>query len=155
MSRAFVSEDRFVEEMPDRPLSPHVNLVTERGLKLIEAALETAHRDHGIAQAESNRDALAKAGRDLRYWRARRASAQVRSPPADTDTVHFGHAVTILRDNGRRQTFQIVGEDEADPARGLVSHVSPVARALLGKQVGDTIQAGADRAEITAIVSRR
>jgi transcription elongation GreA/GreB family factor len=151
MSRAFVSEDRFVEEIPDRPISPHLNLVTGHGLTLIEAALETARRDYGKAQAAGDRDALAKAGRDLRYWSARRASAQVRLPPADTVAVQFGHAVTILRDDGRRQTFRIVGEDEADPAKGSISRVSPIARVLLGKQIGEIVQAGRDQAEIIAI----
>src|SRR5271170_7840677 len=111
MSRAFVSEDRFVEEMPDRPISQHPNLVTEHGLTLIEAALNAARREYGEAQAAGDREALAKAGRDLRYWNARRASAQVRSPGADTNAVQFGHAVTILREDARRQIFRIVGED--------------------------------------------
>ena len=70
---------------------------------------------------------------------------------ADRDTVQFGNAVTIVRDNGRRQTFRIVGEDEADPANGSISHVSPLARALLGRQIGDTVQAGTTEAEIAAI----
>ena len=70
---------------------------------------------------------------------------------ADRDTVQFGTAVTIVRDNGRRQTFRIVGEDEADPANGSISHVSPLARALLGQQIGDTVRAGATDAEIAAI----
>jgi transcription elongation GreA/GreB family factor len=65
--------------------------------------------------------------------------------------VHFGSTVTIVRDDGRRQTFRIVGEDEADPTRGTLSHVSPVARALFGKEVGDIIQAGQTNAEIVEI----
>jgi transcription elongation GreA/GreB family factor len=56
-----------------------------------------------------------------------------------------------VRDDGRRQTFRIVGEDEADPARGTLSHVSPVARALFGKEVGDIIRAGQSDAEIVDI----
>src|SRR5580704_9479389 len=115
MSRAFVNEDRFVEQMPDRRISQHPNLVTEHGLRLIEAALEPARREHGEAQAAGDREALARAGRDLRYWSARRGNAQVRSPAKDIDSVQFGRAVTILRESGRRQSFRIVGEDEADP----------------------------------------
>jgi transcription elongation GreA/GreB family factor len=65
--------------------------------------------------------------------------------------VHFGSTVTIEREDGRRQTFRIVGEDEADPAKGTISYVSPVARALTGKRVGDMVQAGASEAEIVAI----
>jgi transcription elongation GreA/GreB family factor len=151
MSRAFVNEDNYVDALPDRPVSEHPNLVTERGLALIEEALETARREYGEAQAAGDREALAKAGRELRYWNARRGSAQVRTPAPESDVVQFGNAVTIVREDGRRQTFQIVGEDEADPAKGTISYVSPLARALLGKGVGETVRAGRDDAEIEAI----
>ena len=151
MSRAFVNEDQFVEDLPDRPISNHPNLVTENGLRLIEAALQTARRDYGEAQAAGDRGALASAGRELRYWSARRASAQIVSINPDNAAVQFGSTVTIIRDDGREQSFAIVGEDEADPASGTVSHVSPLARALLGKTVGDVVRAGQGEAEITAI----
>jgi transcription elongation GreA/GreB family factor len=151
MSRAFVNEDHFVDSLPDRPVSEHPNHVTRHGLELIDAALDEARRSHGEAQAAGDREALATAGRDLRYWSARRASAQVVSPDPDIATVQFGSTVTIVRDDGREQTFGIVGEDEADPAQGTISHVSPLARALFGKAVGDVIRAGKDNAEITAV----
>jgi len=151
MSRAFVDEDKIVEDLPDRPISEHPNHVTARGLALIESALEAAQEKYGAAQASDDRDALAAANRDLRYWSARRASARVVSAAPDLDVVQFGNAVSILRDDGRRQTFRIVGEDEADPRRGSISHVSPLARALIGKRVGDVVKAGQDDAEIIAI----
>ncbi len=151
MSRAFVNEDHAVADLPDRPVSPHPNYVTDHGLALIEAALAAARREYGQAQAAGDRDAIAKAGRELRYWTARRASAQLVPAVAERDTVQFGTEVTIVRDNGRRQTFRIVGEDEADPASGSISYVSPLARALVGKAIGDTVRAGATDAEITAI----
>jgi transcription elongation GreA/GreB family factor len=151
MSRAFVNEDHFVDDLPDRPVSPHPNYVTERGLQLIEASLEEARRVFGEAQAVGDREALAKARRDLRYWTARRASAIVTPVKPGSDAVQFGNLVTIARDDGREQTFRIVGEDEADPAQGSISHVSPLARALIGRRVGDIIRAGKDEAEITAI----
>ena len=151
MSRAFVNEDDFVEDLPDRPIPEHPNLVTANGLALIEAALQTARRDHGEAQAAGDRAALASAGRELRYWSARRASAQLVSIDPDNDAVQFGTSVTIIRDDGREQRFAIVGSDEADPAKGTVSYVSPLARALLGKRVGDVIKTGGGEAEITAI----
>jgi transcription elongation GreA/GreB family factor len=72
-------------------------------------------------------------------------------PPKDAAEVRFGSTVTIARDDGRRQTYRIVGEDEADPSLGTLSYVSPVAQALMGKQVGDTVQAGTADAEIVAI----
>jgi transcription elongation GreA/GreB family factor len=120
-------------------------------LRLIDAALQTARRDYGEAQAAGARGALASAGRDLRYWSARRASAQIVSINPDNTAVQFGNTVTIIRDDGREQSFAIVGEDEAEPANGTVSHASPLARALLGKTVGDVIRAGQGEAEITAI----
>jgi transcription elongation GreA/GreB family factor len=59
--------------------------------------------------------------------------------------------VTIVRDHGRQQTYKIVGEDEADPSRGTISYVSPLARALMGKQVGDTAQVGKSNREVLGI----
>lgn len=151
MSRAFVTEDAFQDDLPDRPVSEHPNYVTARGLALIEAALDTVRRDYAQAQASGDRELLARAGRNLRYWNARRATAEVVPARPDVDIVQFGISVTIVRDDGREQTFRIVGEDEADPALGSISHVSPLARMLIGKRVGDTVRAGKDHAEITAI----
>ncbi len=154
MSRAFVKEEEggeAFEDLPDRPISPHPNFVTPEGLALIEAELTRLHEEHAAAQAAEDKVALAKTSRDLRYWTARRASAQVVHPPKDAAEVHFGSTVTIEREDGRRQTFRIVGEDEADPAKGTISYVSPVARALTGKRVGDVVQAGASEAKIVAI----
>ena len=89
MSRAFVNEDRFVDDLPDRAVCEHPNYVTPRGLELIEAALDAARRSHGEAQAAGDREALANATRDLRYWNSRRASAQLvaRDPNISTDAV--------------------------------------------------------------------
>jgi transcription elongation GreA/GreB family factor len=152
MSRAFVKNlDDTVEELPDRPVSPHPNLVTPEGLAHIEAEVARLQREHAAAHAANERAALTRAARDLRYWTARRASAQLVPAPSDRDKVHFGATVTIVRGDGRRQTFRIVGEDEADPAHGTVSHVSPLARALFGKQVGDTVEVANSQAEIVEI----
>jgi transcription elongation GreA/GreB family factor len=151
MSRAFVNENTFVDELPDRPISAHSNLVTAQGLTLIEQALSDARRAYADAQTLGEREMLAKAGRDLRYWSARRASAQVLSPDPTADTVQFGSKVTISRDDGRVQMFKIVGEDEAEPSRGSISHVSPLARALLGKSAGDVVVVGNGEAELTAV----
>jgi transcription elongation GreA/GreB family factor len=152
MSRAFVKDaDDTFDELPDRPVSPHPNLVTPEGLAAIEATLARLHEDHAAAQRSGDRAALAAAARDLRYWTARRASAQLVAAPANADSVHFGSTVTIRRDDGRRQTWRIVGEDEAEPARGTISYVSPVARALMGKAVGDVVRVGNSDAEIVAI----
>jgi transcription elongation GreA/GreB family factor len=151
MSRAFVKEQESFEELPDRLISEHANLVTRAGLAQIEAEVARFDAAHAAAQAEGDREGMAATARDLRYWSTRLATAELIPDPADTTQVHFGSTVTIERDDGRRQTYRIVGEDEADPGKGSVSYVSPLARALAGKAVGDTVRvAGAD-AEIVAI----
>lgn len=153
MSRAFVKEQDAdsVTDLPDRVISEHPNDVTAHGLALIEAELKRAQDALAAAQTGNDRDAIARASRDLRYWDARRATAHVVPPFEDTSQVRFGHTVRLARDDGREQVFRIVGEDEADPARGTLSHVSPLARALFGKSVGDSVRAGAHDLEILAI----
>jgi transcription elongation GreA/GreB family factor len=152
MSRAFVKEqDVDYLALPERPVSEHPNDVTEAGLAQIEDALAKASEAYAIAQAAADRASLAAAGRELRYWTARRATARIVPAPADRSEVWFGAAVTIRRDDGREQTFRIVGEDEADPAKGSISHVSPLAKSMFGKRVGDVVRAGNGEAEIEAI----
>ncbi len=65
--------------------------------------------------------------------------------------VAFGHTVTFSREDGRVQTYRIVGEDEADPKAGSISYVSPVARQLVGKRVGDVVMAGGQELELLSI----
>lgn len=148
MSRAFVKEhedDDPAEDLPDRLVSAHPNLVTAAGLASIEAEIERAQAARQTARAAEDKPAAAAAARDLRYWQTRHATAQVQPPPERNGFVQFGASVTIMRDDGRRQTFRIVGEDEADPAKGTVSYVSPLALALMGKKVGEEVKvAGAD-----------
>ena len=158
MSVAFTKEgdaEATAADLPDRPISPHPNLVTPQGMAAIEAALGDARAAYAAAQhaggIEADRTAMARATRDLRYYAARRANAQLIETSDDTDTVRFGAGVTIDREDGRRQTFRIVGEDEADPAHGSVSHVSPLARALMGKHVGDTAMLAGAEVEIVAV----
>ena len=84
MSRAFVKElEDAAEELPERPISPHANLVTAEGLAHIEAEVTRLQQDHAAAQAGHDRTALARAARDLRYWTARRATAQLAPAPSD------------------------------------------------------------------------
>jgi transcription elongation GreA/GreB family factor len=133
MSRAFVKDAEGIDELPDRPISEHPNEVTREGLQQIEAELTAAQDTYAAAQATGDREGLSRAGRVLRYWMARRSTAIVAPEPGDDSVVRFGHTVTIVRSDDREQTFRIVGEDEADPARGTISHVSPLARLLFGK----------------------
>jgi transcription elongation GreA/GreB family factor len=153
MSQAFVKETEGAEfePLPDRPVSAHPNFVTPAGLAQIESELRRLDAAHAAAVHAGDKFAIARSERDLRYWSARRASAQPVEPPTENDRVQFGSTVTIRRDDGRQQTFRIVGEDEADPARGTLSHVAPLARALFGKSVGDVVGIGAQDAEITTI----
>lgn len=157
MSVAFTREEDLeatAADLPDRPVSQHPNLVTPSGLAAIEAALAGARTAYTAAQArgdiEADRTAMARATRDLRYWSARRASAQLVEIEAD-GRVRFGGSVTIEREDGRTQTWRITGEDEADPAAGSVSHVSPLARALIGKRIGDEATVAGQAVEIVAV----
>ncbi len=157
MSVAFTREEDLeatAADLPDRPISTHPNLVTANGLAAIEAALADARAAYALAQAsgsiEADRTAMARATRDLRYWSARRATAQLVETESD-GRVRFGGSVTIERDDGRTQTWRIVGEDEADPAKGSVSHVSPLTRALIGKRVGDEAVVAGQSVEIIAV----
>jgi transcription elongation GreA/GreB family factor len=152
MSRAFVREgDGGFDDLPDRPISGAPNDVTSEGLAQIEGAAEAAQQALVSAQAASDSVATASASRDLRYWSARRAKARVVAAPEDNGVVRFGHTVTISRDDGRKQTFRIVGEDEAEPTRGTISHTSPLAQALFGKAVGEVVRVGGGEAEILNI----
>lgn len=157
MSVAFTREEDLeatAADLPDRPVSTHPNLVTPEGLAMIDAELASARTAYAAAQArgdiEADRTAMARATRDLRYWSARRGNAQLVETTAD-GAVRFGGSVAIEREDGRVQTWRIVGEDEADPAKGSVSHVSPLARALMGKRVGDVAVVAGQDVEITAV----
>ena len=142
--------------LPDRPISPHPNLVTEAGLKALQTQLQDAREAYEAAQTiedvnEKRRQSAAPL-RDARYLTERLRTAQVMPDPETTDVVAFGSTVTFSRPDGRVQTYRIVGEDEADPKAGTISYVSPVARSLIGKAVGDVAGAGAQEIEILAIV---
>lgn len=154
MNKAFVKDEEGAplgEALPDREIPPHPNLVTAEGLQHIDRMLAEADIAFAEAQDADDRDAMARAAREQRYWTSRRSTAQLVHPPADKRHVHFGSKVTIERDDGRRQTFRIVGIDEADPAHGTVSYVSPMAQALSDKTVGDVVIVGGHEAEIAAI----
>ena len=104
-----------------------------------------------IEDAGERRRAAAVASREMRYFADRLRTAQVVPPPAEFGAVAFGHQVTFKRDDGRRQDFRLVGEDEADPRNGSISYVSPVARVLIGRAAGDVVLAGGHEIEIVSI----
>jgi transcription elongation GreA/GreB family factor len=118
-------------------VSAHRNLVTRNGLEMIDSAISELREELGRAEAGAERERIATLSRDLRYWTARRESAELSAPEPDSQVVRFGMTVTVEGEDGKRHAWKIVGEDEADAARGSVSHVSPMAMALFGKGVGD------------------
>jgi transcription elongation factor GreB len=71
--------------------------------------------------------------------------------PQPHDRVRFGARVTLAGDDGSQTSYRIVGVAEADPRRGAISFLSPVARALLGARVGDTVKLPAGELEVVAI----
>lgn len=151
MSRAFVKEDSGADTVPERPVSANRNLVTRRGLALIEAEAARQREALAAAGARGDRDGVVQASRELRYWSARRANAEPVDPPQEGETVTFGMAVTLEDGNGRQRRFRIVGEDEADPKEGRIAWVSPVARALMGKWTGDEVSLPGGTMEIVAV----
>jgi transcription elongation GreA/GreB family factor len=112
------------------------------------SSYEAAQR---IDEAAERRRAVAVASRDMRYFADRLGTAQLVPLPAEFSAVAFGHRVTFRRDDGRRQTFRIVGEDEADPRNGSISYVSPVARALIGRAAGEIVLTGDHEIELLSI----
>jgi transcription elongation GreA/GreB family factor len=148
MSKAFVKEDTdgSVEVLPDREISPHANLVTAEGLAQIEATIAKLQE----VQANSSEGDAPSVARDLRYWIARRATAQL-TPDSDASQVKFGSRVTVERDDGLRETYRIVGTDEADPKLGTLSYVSPLAQALIDREVGAAVEVARTRRKIIEI----
>ena len=154
MSSAFTRENddsESIEDIGERPVSPHRNLVTPDGLAQIEQELEAARVAIAKAEQERNRRAIAIAARDLNYWSSRRANAELVHPISDKSEVRFGHTVVVKSAKGATQTFKIVGEDEADPGKGLIPHVAPLAIALLGKEVGDSVEVKHEKAKVVEI----
>jgi len=159
LSVAFTKEDSAETAsetlLPDRPISPHPNLVTEAGLQALQTQLQQAREAYEAAQAiddvNEKRRQSAVPLRDVRYLTERLRTAQVVAKPDSTDVVAFGSTVTFSRADGRVQTYRIVGEDEADPKAGSISFVAPVARSLMGKAAGDVVGSGAQEIEIVSI----
>jgi transcription elongation GreA/GreB family factor len=147
VSKAFTSETAPSAPPPERMIENGPNPVTPEGYIAIQAQVT---RLEAAMKSESNfllRETLA---RDLRYWTARQASAEIVNPAAN-GTVVFGSTVTITR-NGREQSFRIVGVDEADASKGLISFRAPLAAAILGAKAGEIIEAAGALGEIIVAV---
>ena len=155
MSRAFVKEtDDAGEPLPELAVSPHPNFVTPEGLGQIAARVAALEAELRAVHAAGDKSLQKRVERDLRYWTQRRASARV-VPPAATvpDVVRFGVRVTLRFEDGEEGCFKLVGEDEADPAGGLVSWASPLGRALAGQSRGDEVTVSGRAAQIVALSS--
>jgi len=147
MSRAFVNEDAQSEaqaDLPERPQSPHPNYVTPQGLAALERELADLIAERSAlsdgAESISHEAARRRIDRNARYVRARIDRAVLVSPDGQPrDEVACGASVRVCVADGEDRVFSIVGEDEADAAVGKVSWVSPLANALIGASVGDTV----------------
>jgi transcription elongation factor GreB len=146
MSKAFTKEDSGDEApvvAPRAPLPPGVaNYVTPRGLELLRAEKRTLEAARvALRDAPDAAPRLAALGQRLFELEQRLASAECVEPTADVQSVvRFGSAVTLKDEAGREQCYQIVGVDEAEPSAGKIAFLSPVARALLGAEVGDRVR---------------
>jgi transcription elongation GreA/GreB family factor len=148
MSVAFrrESDEEHLEPRFELPLPPGPNLVTKRGLALIE---ERVTEFQAALLAESDEEKRKPVLRDLRYWRSRLATAQI-APLPSGETVAIGTRVTIERDGERRQ-IDIVGHDEADPANHRLAFAAPLAKALIGGEVGEDVAAPGSPAPVMII----
>jgi transcription elongation GreA/GreB family factor len=153
MSRAFVKEGDGAEgeELAELQVSPHRNLVTAEGMRQIEETVERLRAEQTAARAADDRAIVRRAQRDLRYWAARQRTAELVPPPAPGGKARFGSVVMLAAPDGQRIEYRIVGEDEADPARGKISYVSPIARQLIGAAAGDSVGLAGGVAEVLAI----
>ncbi len=163
MSRGFVKEDDLEHagtDLPERQISTHPNYVTPVGLKQLEDEANALDKTRADLVSQKDNEAakqkLAVADRDLRYLSARLEQAILVEPAEqDKSTVLFGAKVQVEDEDGELLRFHLVGEDEADIAQQKVSYVSPIAKALIGRKVGESVMwkrpAGAIELEIIEI----
>lgn len=149
MSRGFKTEEAPEDPIvvpPRAPLPAGVpNYVTSRGEGLLRAELaaldaeRSALASGGGEETERKRQITA-VGERIRLLRQRLARTQVVDPERQRPGVaRFGAHVVLKDADGAKRAVQIVGVDEADAARGLVAFTSPIARAVVGASVGDTV----------------
>jgi transcription elongation GreA/GreB family factor len=152
MSVAFRHEedDEHREPVFELPLPPGPNLVTSAGLKLIEARVAELE---AAVDAAPDEEAAKPIRRDLRYWLARRSSADVQPVPSG-DAVAFGTRVTY-RMGGRTRTVALVGSDEADVLEEGIPFTAPIAQAMMDAEPGETVayQGREDAIEVMSVES--
>jgi transcription elongation GreA/GreB family factor len=149
MSRAFTKEsddDLVAGELPERPIPAHPNYVTPAGHEQLQARVKALQEQHEKLAAQSKEDSAAKQKlreieRDQRYFNTQLERAIVVNPSGQPpDRVHFGAAVKISDEDDKVHRFTIVGDDEADVAGGKISWASPLAKAMIGAKIGDTVK---------------
>jgi transcription elongation factor GreB len=159
MSKAFTSEETDVTDVvaPRASLPAGTpNYVTPRGLSLLREERGGLASARARAEASGDTALATKLGARLRDLDERLASAELVEPSSQADArVRFGATVTVGSEGGPPRRYRIVGVDEADPARGDVAFISPIARALLGREVGDVVTVttprGSEELEILAL----
>jgi transcription elongation GreA/GreB family factor len=154
MSRAFVREQDGSEvpgDVPERPVSAHPNFVTARGLQQIENRIKELEAARDDAKSREDQDGASRIERDLRYWAQRKASARLIEPEAAPSKVRFGVRVTVRYDDGTERGYALVGEDEANPAHGSISWMSPIAQALIGSSPGEDVQLQGQHVEVVRL----
>lgn len=154
MSSAFTKDPDDGGALPEpgeRHVSTHRNLVTKNGLTMIDTEIAVLRDEMKKAESEANREKIALVARDLRYWSARRETAEISLPDDDSGTIRFGMTVTLRDDHDKEHSWKIVGEDEADAKHGTISHVSPMAMAIFGKQAGETATVNGREWEIISV----
>jgi len=153
VSRAFVKDldGTAGDDLPELAVSPHRNLVTPAGLEQIEGTIRRLENELTAARAADDKAVAARVERDLRYFRQRLSTAELVPLAGAPSHVRFGCRVRLETETGESAEFRIVGEDESDPAKGLISYVSPLAESLMGCSVGDRLKFRGAEAEIVAI----
>ena len=141
------SDEEHMEPRFELPLPPGPNLVTARGLALTLAALDAVNAE---VRDETDPVRLAELKRSQRYWQTRAATAEL-APVPSGDAVAFGCRVTLDLD-GARRVIDIVGDDEAEPASGRLAFSAPLARAVIGAEVGELLDLG-ERVEAIEIIA--
>lgn len=145
MSRAFVNEDQAAAQAVqpvERRVSEQPNYVTANGLQQLQLRVTELNALRSELQAQGERadkQRLADAERDLRYFSARVQSAQVVPQASSRSKVQIGSRVRFVDEQNQEHLVQLVGEDEADAGRGLINWGSPLGRALLGAGPGDEV----------------
>ena len=145
MSRAFVNEDNAAaqaDQPVERQVSEQPNYVTSQGLAQLQARvaeLQTQHAEQSAKGEQADKQRLADLERDLRYFNKRLSSAQVAVAATSRDKVQIGSWVTYADEHDTERRVQLVGEDQADAAKGLINWGSPLGRALLGARLNDEV----------------